>query len=308
MKLRFPQAQQALRGESSEALRAVNLEDAVHVNRRLPRVPEDFGHRGRGPCICTLGFRSDRFCPDSAVRQLVHPGLHISRCAYLPVCVPIVHGDLVTCLDASGSQNDPLLSQPDEPLELRVRFARVVDETCVVTLLALPYLIRRPVRLSDHHIQPFQSGRDEPDELPNCPPFFEGTARHEPVVLPIRCTKDLHRNSADSGRTVEVGIALAAVECWIVRLPLVAIMASQCCRVIVCANCSGIVGTPGIFVDDRAVHVCIREVLIPEKIRLSSSLRVQTSVCFSIDCVIGVLVTYKGIASLFGPLTTQSCG
>lgn len=72
------------------------------------------------------------------------------------------------------------------------------------------------------------------------------------------------------GRTVEVGIAFAAVQCNVVGLPLAAVRTLQPCWIVVGADGAWVVGIPGFFVDDRLVNVFVGEVAVPLMVRLGS--------------------------------------
>jgi len=90
-----------------------------------------------------------------------------------PVVVGIIDRNLIICFDSFRNEHDALRTQPIEPLKLTVRYARVIDELCVVTCLTLPDLVRANICLTLHDICVSKIFGDQSDELANSLTSFE---------------------------------------------------------------------------------------------------------------------------------------
>ena len=147
----------------------------------------------------------------------------------------------------------------------------MIDEPCVVPLLALPNLVRCAIRLAHHDIHALQARSDESDEFANGPPLVERAAGHETVVLAVAGAEDLGGDSAGARGAVEVGVAFAAVEGAVVGLMFAAVRAFECRWVVVdAADGAWVVGVPGFVVDDRFGDVAVGEVAVPLVVGLCS--------------------------------------
>lgn len=182
---------------------------------------------------------------------------------HLPIRIAVINGDFVPSFDALGGQHDTLLAQPNEPLELRIWLAGMVDEAGVIALLALPDLVRGPIRLADHDIHALKTRGNETHEFSDRPALFERTAGYEAIVLAVWRAEDLDWYGAGLGRAICVRVAFTAVLCWVVGLVFVAVLTLEQGRVVISGYGARVVGRPGLFIDDRLADMSVREVAIP---------------------------------------------
>lgn len=84
-----------------------------------------------------------------------------------PIVIRIVNRDLAAGRHATRNDDDPLLSPPEEFLELAVRAARMVDEAREVAHVALVDLVAMLRGPADHDVQAFNAAGNQSDEFGN---------------------------------------------------------------------------------------------------------------------------------------------
>ena len=85
-----------------------------------------------------------------------------------PITIRIVHCDLASCHYPPGDHQDPFLPAPIELLKLAIWSARVVDESCEVSHMALEDLVRSRARAANHHVYSLDAVGNQTGKFSNC--------------------------------------------------------------------------------------------------------------------------------------------
>lgn len=91
----------------------------------------------------------------------------------IPVVIGIVDRDFLAHSDTLGHEHDTLDAEPREAFVLRIRLARVVDESSAVAPKALPDLICACGASDLHDVEVADAVGDDPDEFADPGAAFE---------------------------------------------------------------------------------------------------------------------------------------